>query len=215
MTDSAGIAAASPRASVPTAPPATAPIAAPCPPPAIAPIAAPVPAAIPTFAAFLPLFAAASLLTGVVTSSIFGAVSQRQSGELDREAGFSFDPPALVGLGHAAVDLGARGCDDPVAGPDRLFQNRRERRSGVHRFGRELASGSDRDHLAGLEGGDPGLGRRRRCGRREQPRVVEWPRAQRAARRPAAPDSAPPRAPRSPMAHQAQAASAAGASAAG
>ena len=46
-------------------------MAAPCPPPAMAPTAAPAPAAIPTFAAFLPLLAAASLLTGDVTISTF------------------------------------------------------------------------------------------------------------------------------------------------
>src|SRR4030095_6477223 len=70
-TVSAKITAASPRMTAPAPPPISAPTAATVPPPAMAPTAAPAPAPTPTFAASLPLLAAASDVTGDVTISLF------------------------------------------------------------------------------------------------------------------------------------------------
>ena len=58
-------------------------------------------------------------------------VRERQAGELDRETGFPFYPPALVSFNYTAVNFGASFGHDPSVNRDRLFQDGRERISGL------------------------------------------------------------------------------------
>ena len=131
-------------------------MAAPFPPPAIAPIAAPAPAAIPTFAAFLPLFAAASLLIGDRDELDLRAISRASElvSSIERLA-FPLTRPPLSASATRPSTLAPAAAmtqSPDVIGSSRTAENGV---SGLHRLGRELAGGSDRDHLAGLEAWRP------------------------------------------------------------